>query len=72
VIAYRARLDVPRALAQYVGRLLHAERRHPPRHEGADLLPPGGVRQDRLSGFLLSCEPLDAALMGGIVAVRVR
>jgi hypothetical protein len=27
VIAYRAILDVPRALAQYLGRLLHAERR---------------------------------------------
>jgi hypothetical protein len=27
VIPYRAILDVPRALAQYVGRLLHAERR---------------------------------------------
>jgi hypothetical protein len=27
VIAYRAMLDVPRELAQYVGRLLHAERR---------------------------------------------
>ncbi|WP_222598588.1 hypothetical protein [Lentzea tibetensis] len=27
MIAYRAILDVPRALAQYLGRLLHAERR---------------------------------------------
>lgn len=28
MIAYRAMLDVPRELAQYVSRLLHAERRH--------------------------------------------
>jgi hypothetical protein len=37
VIAYRAILDVPRALAQYLGRLLHAQRheRGTPRHSRA-------------------------------------
>lgn len=38
VIAYRATLDVPRELAQYLGRLLHAERRRRGTRTGARAL----------------------------------